>query len=671
VPSATRIAALVGAVCVLSLAGLDTAGMDPSVAPGDDFFRYANGGWMKTTQIPADRASWGASSILAEEARVRTRELLEQAAQSGSAEGTPARKAGDYFASYLDEAAIESKGIAPLKPAFDEIAAISDRRSLAQVLGRGLRADVDPLNATNFYTSRILGLWVAPSLSDPARYAPYLLQGGLGMPDREYYLANAPRMADIRTKYQAHIAAMLKLAGIDGAEAKAARIFDLELRIARAHASRSESENVLKANNPWKREEFPARAPGMDWAAYFEAAALSRQPVFIVWQPGAVTGIAALVGGQPLDVWKEYLTFHAIERHAGVLPKAFVEERFAFFGKVLTGTPQLADRWKRAVDSTNAALGDAVGQLYVARYFPPEAKAKAQEMVRDLVAAFGRRIDNLGWMTPATKAKAKEKLTTLKVGVGYPDKWVDYSTLQIVRGDALGNAQRAGLFEYRRNLAKFGRLVDHTEWVMTPQTVNAVNLPIDNALNFPAAILQPPYFDPKASRAANYGSIGAVIGHEISHSFDDQGSQFDAVGRLTNWWTDADLSHFKTASAALAAQYDAYKPFPDAHVNGELTLSENIADLGGLAVAYDAYRGQGAAGKAPGPDDKAFFLAFAQSWRQKLREPALRQQLMTDSHSPAEYRADIIRNMDAWYSAFPVKPGQALYLAPDKRVRIW
>jgi predicted metalloendopeptidase len=395
----------------------------------------------------------------------------------------------------------------------------------------------------------------------------------------------------------------------------------------------------------------------------------------VIWQPAALVGLAALVAGEPLEAWKDWLAFHAIEHHADVLPKPFDDEVFAFHGKVLSGTTQQRERWKRAVDATSAALGEAVGKLYVTRYFPAAEKARAEQMVANEIAAFARRIDNLSWMAPATKAKAKAKLAALRVGVGYPDTWRDYSGLEVVRGDAYGNAERAERFEYHRNLAKLGRPVDRSEWCMTPQLVNAVNLPAMNALNFPAAILQPPFFDPSRPIVMDYGAAGAVIGHEISHSFDDQGALFDATGRLQNWWTPEDFAHFKASSAALARQYDTYRPFPDLAVNGALTNSENIADVAGLAAAYDAYRiafgGHEAPTVAGLTGDRLFFLSFAQSWRHKAREPALRRQILTNGHAPAEYRGQTVRNIDAWYAAFHVEPGQALYLAPDQRVRVW
>ena len=653
-------------------AGIDVAGMDTSVQPGDDFNAYANGGWLKATPIPADKASYGLGAILSDETRQRTRELIEGAASAGA--GEDGRRIGDFYASYMDEAAIESKGITPLKPQLDAIAAIADRHALARVLGENLRADVDPLNNTNFETGNLFGVFVTQGLTDPEHSYPYLLQGGLGMPDRDYYLSATPHMAELRKQYQGHVAAIFKLAGFADPDARAARVLGLETAIAGVHATRTESEDVHSAVL-WKREELAAKAPGLDWPALLESAGLKDAPVLVIWHPTAVSGLSALAAKEPLDAWKDWLAFHAIEQAANFLPKAFVDEDFQFYGKALSGIQELRPRWQRGVDFTNAALGDAVGKLYVQRYFPAETKAKVEAMVNDLVKAFGKRIDSLTWMSAETKVKAKQKLSTLKVGVGYTDRWQDYSQLEIVKGDALGNAQRAEAFEYRRQLRKLHEPIDRGEWWMTPQTVNAVNLPVQNALNFPAAILQPPFFDPNADTAHNYGSIGAVIGHEISHSFDDQGSQFDAEGRLANWWTKEDLEHFKSAGEALAAQFDAYRPFPDLAVNGHQTLSENIADVAGLLAAYDAYRlsleGGSDAAKNGFSGDQRFFLSFSQSWRTKTRDEALRRQIATDGHAPAQYRAENPRNLDAWYDAFSVHAGQKLYLEPNQRVHVW
>jgi putative endopeptidase len=580
-----------------------------------------------------------------------------------------------YYAAYMDEEAIEKRGLEPVRAELDTIAKIADRRALARLLGSQLRADVDALNRTNFHTDRLFGLWAAPDFAKPEVYAAYLFQGGLGMPDRDVYRNTDDRSKALQAKYRTHIQAVLDLAKTPDAAARAGRIYGLEKKIADVHVSRTDSVDVHKADNPWPLAEFPKRAPGLDWGAYFEAAGLSAQPMIMVWHPSAISGIAALVGSESLETWKEYLAFRTLDRSAALLPRAFAEEHFRFYGTALTGALEPRDRWKRAVAATSGALGDAVGKMYVEQYFPPQAKAEAQTMVRNIKDAFGRRIDALSWMSPATRQKARAKLETLYVGIGYPEKWRDYAGLRIERGDALGNDERSELFDYQATLAKLGKRVDKAEWCMTPQTVNAVNLPLQNALNFPAAILNPPFYDASGDPIRNYGAIGAVIGHEISHSFDDQGSQFDADGKLANWWSPEDLAHFQAAGAKLVAQYAAYEPLPGMHVNGKLTLSENIADVAGVSVAYDGYRAA-SAGRAPAEidgfsPDQRFFIAYGQAWRRKARPEAVRIQLMTDGHSPGPYRADTVRNLDAWYAAFGVRAGQTLYLDPEARVRVW
>lgn len=656
---------------VLGSFGFDVAGMDRAVAPGEDFFEYADGTWVRNTEIPSDRSSYNSFTVLTEQARTDTRAILEKAA-ADSAAGGDARRIGDYYAAFLDEAGIEAKGVAPLQPELEAIAAIADKKALARAFGESLRADVDLLNATNYYTDRLFGLWVSPNLLQPDAYAPYLVQGGLGMPDRDFYLEGG-RMAELRTQYAAYVAKLFELAGIADGAAKATRILALETAIARVHASQLETNDVQKGANAWAAADFARRAPGLDWTAFLDGAGLQKQPTFVVWQPKAVTGIAALVGKQPLATWKDYLAFHALDRAAPYLPKAFADAHFAFHGTALSGTPQQQERWKRAVDETDHALGEAVGKIYVGEHFTPETKARAEAMVKNLIVAFGQRIDALEWMTPQTRQRAKAKLAGLQVGVGYPEKWRDYAALEVRRDDALGNAQRAGLFEYRRNLGKLGQPVDRGEWFLLPQEVNALNVPLENRLIFPAAILQPPFFDGAADDAVNYGAIGAVIGHEISHSFDNSGALFDENGKLANWWTKEDLEHFEAAGAALAAQFDAYKPFPDLAVNGKLTLGENIADVAGLATAYDAYKlahpaGDTLDGFSP---DQRLFLGWAQAWRSKAREPALRNTILTNVHAPGRYRALTVRNLDAWYAAFDVKPGQKLYLEPAQRVKVW
>ncbi len=653
--------------------GFDAAGMDRSVAPGDDFFDYASGNWVKRTQIPEDRASFNSFVSIAIETERHSRDIIEGAAANDRVTGED-KQIGDYYAAYMDEASIEAKGVRPVQPELEAIAQLDDKQALARTLGGQLRADVDLLNATNFHTDRLFGLWVSQDLHHPGRYVPYLVQGGLGMPERSFYL-DGGRMAQLREAYRAHIVTLLELAGIDDAPARAERILALEIAMARVHATPEQTNNVQAGANAWKQSDFARNAPGLDWAVFFEAAGLNAQQDFIVWQPRAVSGLSALVQSEPLQTWKDYLSFRALDRASPYLSKAFADERFAFYGTTLEGTPQQRQRWKRGIDATNAALGEAVGKRYVQKYVSAQTKTRAEEMVKNIITAFGKRIDALEWMSAETKQHAKAKIAGLTVAVGYPDTWRDYSGLDVRRDDALGNVQRAEVFEYRRNLAKLGKAVDHREWYMLPQEVNALNVPLENRLIFPAAILQPPFFDPAADDAVNYGAIGAVIGHEISHSFDNMGALFDEHGELHNWWTPQDLKKFESAGNALAAQFSAYQPFDDLSVNGKLTLGENIADVAGLATAYDAYQ-LSLQGKQPrtldgfSPDQR-FFLGFAQAWRGKYRDAALRNALLTDVHAPGRFRAQTVRNLDAWYPAFDVTQGQQLYLAPEQRVRIW
>jgi len=662
--------------------GIDLTGLDKSVKPGDDFDAFANGGWRKTFEIPADRSNYGAFTVLLETAEKRNAELIAQLAASNPAAGSDARRIADFHAAYMDEAGIEKRGLQSLQPQLDAIGAIADRAGLSRALGGSVRADTDPLNATNFHTDNLFGVFVAKALEQPA-YVATLMQGGLGMPDREYYLSADKEMAQTRKAYEAYIVALLKQAGIAEPEAKAKSILALETKIAKAHAPVIDSQNVHKSNNPWETAAFAQRAPGIDWAAFFDAAGLSAQKTVVAWQPGAITGIAALVGSEPLPAWKDYLTFHALDHAAwneavrgpGELPKAYIDLAFGFHGTTLAGTPQARARDKRALDATSAALGDAVGKIYAEKYFPASSKQKVEEMVHNILAAFDERVDSLTWMTAQTKAKAREKAKSMKVGVGYPERWRDYAKLEIRADDALGNRLRAELQEYRHQIGKLGQPVDNGEWWMTPQTVNAVQLPLQNAMNFPAAILDKPFFDPGADPAANYGAIGAVIGHEISHGFDDTGAEFDGQGKLANWWTPEDSKHFDEATKKLAEQYSAYEPLPGLHVNGKQTSGENIADVSGLTIAYMAYRKSLGGKEAPVIDglsgDQRFFLAYGQTWRSKIRDAALRQRILTDGHAPAAQRAQTVRNIDAWYDAWGAKAGEKLYLAPEQRIKIW
>ncbi|PRC90919.1 M13 family metallopeptidase [Solimicrobium silvestre] len=646
-------------------------GMNTGVKPGDDFNAYANGGWEKTAVIPADQSSWGIFGEINERTNKQLSALIQAATQA--APGSEERKVGDFYTAFMDTATIEKTGIAPLKARLDSISALKNKADLSTYLGANLKADVDPINATSVWTENLFGMWISQGFHDNTTYTAYLLQGGLGLPDREYYLTKNPKMVELRAKYRAYVAAMLKLAGIANPEQAAIRVVNLEQKIAITHAPREDTSNVLKADNTWAKADFSRKAAGMDWANYFAAAGLTEQASFIIWHPSAVKGEAALVASVSLADWQDYLRFHAINSHASVLPKAFSDQKFAFYGTTMSGTPEQQERSIRAIEMANGSLGDALGKLYVAKHFSPEAKAKVRALVSNLLDAFSQRITTLDWMAPSTKAEAQAKLKSMYVGVGYPDTWRDFSGLEIRADDAFGNLERAQAYTYQQALAKLGKPVDVAQWCMVAQEINAVNMPMQNAINFPAAILQAPYFDINASDAANYGSIGATIGHEISHSFDDSGAQFDSKGELRNWWQKSDFSHFKKSAKALAAQYSAYRPFPDLAINGQQTLSENIADLAGLNVAYDAFHK--ASGKQDAATDKRldqeFFLSYAESWRGVEREQALRRQITTNEHAPDSFRVFTVRNLDAWYGAFDVQAGEKLYLAPKDRVRVW
>lgn len=649
-----------------------TEDMDRSVKPGDDFYRYANGGWLGTVAVPAGQSNYGTSAMLVEKTAQRVRDLIQDAASAQPVKGGIAQKVGDYYASFMDEDGIEAKGLTPVADELAAISAITNKASLSAYLGTTLNTEVDGLTAN---ADHIFGVWVNQGFEDSEHYVFHLLQGGLGMPDRENYLDQSPKVAELRTQYQAHIATILKLAGVADPGTRAARILSLEIRMAQTHAPDADAADVFKQNNPWKRTEFVTKAPGMDWNAYFKSAGVDGQSEFIVWQPSAVTGTSALVGSEGIDLWKDYLRFHLIEHYASVLVKAVAAEDFAFYGTTLSGSAQAPDRSKGAIAATNGALGQAVGQLYTQRYFPPEAKAKAQAMIGDLITAYRGCIANLAWMSPQTKKKALPKLSALRIGVGYPDTWIDYSTLAVVRGDAIGNMRRAEAFNRLRNLAKLRQPVDPDEWRIDPQIVGAVILFTPNTETFSAGLLQPPYFDSQGDAASNYGSAGAGIAHEISHSFDELGNIYDDQGRLGNWWTAEDLAKYRAAAAKLVAQFDAYCPFSDLCVNGKQVVSENIADLAGLLAAHDAY-GLSLKGKTDVvigglSGEQRFFLAFAQRWRKKQSEASLRRQITADSHPPGEYRSDSVRNVEAWYKAYQVAPGDKLYLKPEDRVEIW
>ena len=629
---------------------------------------------MKTTEIPADRSSVGSHTIADEQTEKNLEALIAELQKSEPAAGSDTARVKAYYNAFLDTATIDRLGMAPIQGDLVRIAAIKDKTELARAIGGSVRADVDALNATDMSTENLFGVFVTQALAQ-REVMPYLMQGGLGMPEREYYLSAAPDMRAHQAAYRKYIGDLLTAAGVADAAAKAQRIWNLELKIAQAHATREERDDWSKATQIWTPADFAKKAPGLDWAAFFEAAQLGRQQKFEAFDAGAIPKLAALVGSEPLDAWKDWLTFHQINQNTSVLPTKLDQLSFAFNGKELTGAEAQRPRDKRAIAAINANIGDALGRLYTDKYFPAAAKAEIQEMVKNIKAAFVRRIDTLSWMAPTTKEEAKKKVSTMAVGVGYPDKWKDYSSLQLAADTAYANKQAAEKLRYSQQLAKIGKPLDVNEWWMNAQLVNAVNLPVQNGLNFPAGILQRPFYDPKADPAFNYGAIGGVIGHEISHSFDDAGALFDSTGLMRNWWTPQDFVEFRKHAQALSDQYDTYEPFPGLHVNGKLTLGENIADVAGLQASLDAYHASLGGKEPPVIDgftgDQRFFIAFAQSWATKMREAQLRQRIATDGHAPGQYRALTVRNLDAWYKAFNVQQGQKLYLAPQKRVPIY
>jgi putative endopeptidase len=650
--------------------GVDLAGMDRSVAPGADFYRYTNGGWLASTKIPADKPLYAIFIKLADLSNDRTREIIDSA--SGPP-GSEAQRIADYYQTFMDEAAIEAKGIAPLQPWLDDISRIKDAGGVVQQFARSARRLVrNPLRTI-----------VSEDDRAPDSHIATLGQGGLGLSDRDMYDATKDQFAKVRDGYKRYIAQMFGLVGIAprDAEQRAAAVYALEEKLARTHWSRVQNRDPQRTYNKMTIAELGKLAPGIDWKPWLHAVGLEGQTVINVNQPSAIAGTSQLITSQPVSVWKDYLTLRVLTSEAAYLPRKFVETHFEMYGKTLSGAQQLEDRWKRGVNEVTDALGEAVGKIYVARHFSPRTRARAEALVANLLTSMGQRLDGLAWMSPETRAKARAKLATYNPKIGYPRKWRDYSALAITRGDAVGNAVRTAEFQYDHELRKLGKPVDRDEWSTPPMTVDAYYSATRNEIVFPAGILQPPFFDPNADDAVNYGSIGAVIGHEISHGFDDEGAQYDASGALKNWWTKDDADKFKTATARLVAQYSAYCPLPAADgkpaqcVKGELTLGENIADLAGLTIAHGAY--QLSLGGKPAPvldgftGDQRFFLAWAQAWRGMYRDQMLANLLVTDPHSPVRFRASTVRNLDAWYDAFKPRESDALYLAPDQRVKIW
>jgi len=643
--------------------GVDLSARDPAVKPGDDFWAYANGGWDKKTEIPADKPSTGAFVLLRDASEANVRTILDDMAANPAKYGATGRQVGDFYASWMDAAAIEAQGAAPLKPYLARIAAVQDRaglQTLFATVGYATPVDID----------------IMPGLADPTHYTAAVGQSGLSMA-RDNYLLPGPRYDAFRTGYRAYIEQMLTLGGVSGASAKADAIFALETAMAKDQWSPAQSRDIAKLNDPEDVAGLTAKAPEFDWALMLRTAGVAASPKVLMTQNTALTAMGKIFAATPVATWKDYLAFHFISDHATYLPKAFDDAHFAFFGNTLSGVPAQRERWRRGVALTNGALGEAVGQLYVKRFYPPAAEAQMNELIENLRASYQERISKAPWMDEPTRKAALAKLAAFEPRIGHPTKYIDYSSFKVVRGDLLGNVMRSGEFEHQLELSRFPKPVDRTLWEMTPQTVNAYYNPLMNQITFPAAILQPPFFDPAADPAVNYGAIGAVIGHEMGHGFDDQGAGFGPTGKFENWWTPTAKTQFDTRTAALAGQYDAYEPVPGTHIQGKLTLGENIGDLGGIEAAYGAYQRylakHGKTGTIDGlTGDQRFFLAFAQAWRGKTRPDAQRQALLTDPHSPVYFRANgVVRNVDAWYTAFNVKPGDKLYLAPAQRVHIW
>ncbi len=644
--------------------GVDVSGMDKAVKPGDNFVAYVNGTWDRNTEIPADRASWGMFDVLRELSLTRTRAIVEEASANPQAAGN-LKKVGDFYATLIDEAAIEAAGLAPLKPELDAIAAIATRKQLSDAFARANReGGPAPFR-----------MGISQDLKDPSKMTVSLVQAGLGMPNRDYYLDE--RFAPQKAAYEAHVARMLQLSGVPEADAKAqaARVLALETEIARVHWTNVENRQAEKRYNPVPVDDLASGFPGVDWAAFRAITGIAGEASLNVNQPSALKGIARLAETAPVADWQAWMRYHTLRSAAQLLPKAYRDENFAFYGKTLSGTPLQEDRWKQAVNMTTGALGEAVGQEYVARHFPPEAKAQMDELVSNIIAAMDKRLKNLAWMDPKTREAARFKLSRFTPKIGYPDVWRDYSALEVVRGDAVGNARRAYVFEYDRNLAKLGKPIDRSEWFMTPMTVNAYANPTWNEIVFPAAILQAPFFDPKADPAVNYGAIGAVIGHEITHHFDDQGRKYDPDGKLSDWWTPADVERFTKLSDVLVRQVETYEPLPGKRINGKLSLGENIGDIAGLNIAWDAYQMSLKGRKAPVIDGvtgpQRFYLGFGQIWRSKYRDAAMERQLTVGPHSPGNWRPLTTRNHAPWYKAFNVRPGDKMYLPEEERVNIW
>ena len=644
--------------------GVDLTAMDSAVKPGDDFFDCVNGAWAKRTEIAPDRTFVGIDSVLNDQIDKDVRAIVEDTAKNPAGSGQIGQQVGDFYASWMDEAAIEARGATPLKPYLDRIAAVKDKGELVDLF------------ATVGYESPV-GVSIFADLATPTTYAVYASQGGLGMPNRDYYLLQGAKYDAYRAAYRAYVTRIQELAGIPDAAAKADRILALETAIAKVHWTPEQSREIDKIYNPMDLAKLNSFAPQFEWNRALAKSGLGDVKTVVVTETTAVQDIGKMLDSVPLATWKEYLAFHFIDSHAAYLPKAFDQASFDFYSKTLRDVPTQRDRWKRGVSLVNDALGEAVGQIYVQRHYPPESDRQMGELIANIRAALQEKIETNGWMDDATRKEAIAKLAAFDPRTGHPAKYIDYSSLKVDRGDLFGNVMRSDQFEWNLLLSRRPNPVDRTLWGMTPQTNNAYYDPTQNQITFPAAILQPPYFDPSADPAANYRSIGATIGHEIGHGFDDQGRKFDGSGKLRDWWTPATATKYTAHANELVKQYDAFEPIPGVHIKGQLTLGENLGDLGGLEVAYAAYRRYVAAHGEPPvigglTGDQRFFIAYGYSWETKQREGALRAQLLTNEHSPAKYRVNgVVRNVDAWYKAFNIQPGDKMYLPPEQRVHVW
>ena len=644
--------------------GVDLTGRDMTIKPGDDFWKHANGTWDKRTEIAPDRTSVGGFVTLADLSEKRVRAIVEDVAKTGGKAGTPAQQIGDMYASWMDEAAIEARGANVITPYLTRIEAVSDKAGLLKLF------------ASNDYFAPI-GVGILPNPADPTRYIAGVAQSGLGMPNRDYYLKEDAKFVGFRTAYKKYMVDIQTLAGLSDPAGRAERIMALETAIATAHWTPERSRDLMQSLNPMDRAKLATFAPQFDWNNTLATLGLGTLQTVVVQQTTAIEAAGKMLDTVPLSTWKEYLAYHFIRQNASSMPKAFDELNFNFFSKTLRDQPVQRDRWKRGVQLVSAGLGEAIGQVYVERHYPPESSAKMAELIADLRASLQDRLKNNSWMDEPTRTQALTKLAAFDPMIGYPRKWIDYSSLSVKRDDLLGNTLRARKFQWDLQLSRLPNPVDKSLWSLTPQTVNAYYSPLTNQIVFPAAILQPPFFDPHADPAVNYGAIGAVIGHEMGHGFDDQGRRFDAEGKFRNWWSKDTAAKYQTRADALGKQYDQIEVLPGVKINGKLTMGENIGDLSGIETAYGAWRRYVAKhGEPKAVDgltgDQRFFMAYAQVWRGKRREGAVREQALTDPHSAEFARVNgVVRNFDPWYKAFAVKPGDRMYLPPAQRVKIW